>query len=100
MASEIEPQLRQAIGVWPYAELYRQLESNGIAFGPVRRMHEVLADPQLVARQMAVKIDGPHGIQTFVRQPLRFDGISAAIGRQAPGLGEHGTELFGARSHS
>ena len=98
LAKEIEPPLRQAIGTWSYTELYRQLESKGIAFGPVRRIHEVLTDPQLVARQMAVQIDGPHGMQTFVRQPLCFDGISVAIGCQAPGLGEHGPELLGARS--
>ena len=93
-AKEITPQLREAVGRWNYAALYQRLEAEGIAFGPVRRLDEVLADPQMVARRMAIEVDGPHGKQTFVRQPLLFDGDGGAITCQAPALGQHDAQLL------
>lgn len=95
-AAEIGSKLRAAIACWNYDDLYRQLERNGIAFGPVRRLDQVLTDPQVVARGMAVQVDGPNGLQTFVRQPLLIDGQLGDILRQAPQLGQHNGELLGA----
>ena len=39
-AGEIGPYLREAITRWPYDALYQALEASGIAFGPVRRLHQ------------------------------------------------------------
>lgn len=97
-AAEIGPVLRAAIARWTYDDLYRRLEAQGIAFGPVRRLDQVLADPQLVARRMAVQVDGPNGMQTFVRQPLLIDGQVSVLLRQAPQLGQHNAELFDAQA--
>ena len=99
-AMEIGPPLRAAIARWTYDDLYRQLEAHGIAFGPVRRLDQVLTDPQLVARRMAVQVDGPNGLQTFMRQPLLIDGQVTEIQRQAPRLGQHNAELLGALATS
>lgn len=93
-AAEIVPQLREAIASQPYEDLCRRLEALRIAFGPVHRLQDVLADPQMVARAMTVKIDGPNGTQTFVRQPLILDGEVGAITRPAPRLGQHNAELL------
>ncbi len=93
-AGEITPHLRAAVGRWNYAALYQRLQDEGIAFGPVRRLDEVLADPQMVARRMVVEVDGPHGTQKFVRQPLLFDGEGGAITCQAPALGQHDAQLL------
>ena len=43
---------------------------------------------------MAIEVDGPHGKQTFVRQPLLFDGDGGAITCQAPALGQHDAQLL------
>lgn len=94
-AKAIEPHLREAIARWPYERLCRSLEAERIAFGPVRRLHEVLQDPQIVARGMVTEIDGPDGVQRFVRQPLALDGATGSIVRPAPGLGQHNTEVLG-----
>jgi crotonobetainyl-CoA:carnitine CoA-transferase CaiB-like acyl-CoA transferase len=99
-AAEIGPPLRAAIARWNYDDLYPQLEALGIAFGPVRRLDQVLHDPQMVARRMAIPVDGPNGVQTFVRQPLLIDGQVPGIRRQAPELGEHNTELLGTLASS
>ena len=98
-AQEIGPPLRAAVALWSYDALYHQLESLGIAFGPVRRLHQVLTDPQTTSRAMTVDVAGPNGengIQKFVRQPLLLDGDGGAIGCQAPALGEHNVEVLDA----
>ncbi len=94
-AKEIEPHLRAAITRWPYEALYQRLEAEGIAFGPVRLLHEVLEDPQMLARQMTVEVEGVNGRQKFVRQPLMLDGQGGAISRPAPALGQHNAEVLG-----
>lgn len=94
-AREIAPHLRTAIAGWPYDALYQRLESEGIAFGPVRRRDEVLEDPQMVARNMTVEIGGVQGRQKFVRQPLMMNGQGGAITRAAPALGQHTDEVLG-----
>ena len=94
-SAEIVPCLREAIARRPCDALCRQLEDARIAFGPVRRLHEVLADPQMAARRMAVAVTGGEGTQTFVRQPLLFDGEGGSVGRPVPRLGEHNAELLG-----
>jgi len=52
-----------------------------------------LREPQLVHRGIAV-----HGVgsarQTFVKQPILFDGANFDIGRPPPELGEHTEELL------
>ncbi len=107
-AQEIGPQLRAAVALWRYDDLYRRLEGLGIAFGPVRRLDEVLADPQMVSRRMAVEVAGPKGgnggngrnggndAQTFVRQPLLLNGQGGTIKCQAPALGQHNAEVLAA----
>ena len=98
-AQEIGPPLRAAVALWPYDDLYRELESLGIAFGPVRQLHQVLTDPQTTSRAMTVDVAGPNGeggIQKFVRQPLLLDGDGGAISCQAPALGQHNVEVLNA----
>jgi crotonobetainyl-CoA:carnitine CoA-transferase CaiB-like acyl-CoA transferase len=95
-AREIGPQLRAAVMQWPYDALYLKLESLGIAFGPVRRLHEVLADPQMVSRAMLLEVNGTSGMQKLLRQPLLMDGDGGSIRCQAPALGQHNDEVFGA----
>lgn len=93
-ADEIRPPLRSAITQWPYERLYSELEALGIAFGPVRRLSQVLTDPHMAARAMCVDVDGPQGLQTFVRQPLILGGNIGSIRSQAPALGQHTAEVM------
>ncbi|MDO8773470.1 MAG: CoA transferase [Burkholderiaceae bacterium] len=93
-AQEIEPHLRAAIAEYPYDTLYEQLELRGIAFGPVLGLHQVLSDPQMVARDMTQQVVGTNGVQKFVRQPLMIDGDTGSISRPVPQLGEHNRELL------
>ena len=94
-AAEIVPHLRAAIGRQPHDALCQRLEAERIAFGPVLRLAEVLQDPQVRSRGMAVKVSGPKGEQIFVRQPLIFDGAAGTIALPTPALGQHNAELLG-----
>ena len=93
-ATEILPLLRQAVASHDHADLCHELEARHIAFGPVTGLAQVLNDPQLLARRMAVTIDGPQGQQTFVRQPLIIDGAIGRLQLPVPALGQHNAELL------
>lgn len=92
---EIVPHLRQAVARWPCDLLCKKLEQEKIAFGPVLALAEVLAHPHMVARGMRVDVDGPAGVQKFVRQALIIDGQVGSLVRQAPMLGEHNDQVLG-----
>jgi formyl-CoA transferase len=64
------------------------LEPAGIPCGPINRMDQVFADPQVVARTM--KLDLPHplsGTVPQVRSPLRFSDTRLAYDAAPPLLG-------------
>jgi crotonobetainyl-CoA:carnitine CoA-transferase CaiB-like acyl-CoA transferase len=66
------------------------LESAGVPCGPINRMDQVFADPQVVARGM--KLDLPHplsGTVPQVRMPLRFSETPPASASAPPLLSEH-----------
>jgi crotonobetainyl-CoA:carnitine CoA-transferase CaiB-like acyl-CoA transferase len=66
------------------------LEPVGIPSGPINRMDQVFADPQVVAR--AIRMDLPHPLAGTVPQvgaPLQFSATPLAYDRPPPLLGEH-----------
>jgi formyl-CoA transferase len=66
------------------------LEPAGVPCGPINRMDQVFADPQVIARQM--RIDLPHplaGTVPQVRTPLRFSQTELAYDAPPPLLGAH-----------
>ena len=91
---EILPALRAAIAGWEHDPLSAALTEARIAFGPVRRQGEVLRDPHVVARRMAVAMDGSGAAGPYVRQPLIIDGMIGRYTRPAPELGQHNAVLL------
>ena len=66
------------------------LEQLGIPCGPINRLDQVFADPQVIARGM--RMDLPHplaGTAPQVRAPLVFSSTPLAYDRAPPLLGEH-----------
>ncbi|WP_379923118.1 CaiB/BaiF CoA transferase family protein [Erythrobacter sp. R86502] len=58
----------------------------GVPAGPINRLDEVFADPQIVARGMRVELGGMAG----VRSPFTFSDAELALDRPSPIHGEHG----------
>ncbi len=66
------------------------LEAAGIPCGPINRLDQVFADPQLIARSL--RFDLPHALAGRVPQvatPIRLDATPALAERSPPLLGEH-----------
>jgi formyl-CoA transferase len=61
-----------------------------IPFGVVREPSEVISDPQLVANDIVVPIEGAGGnLKSTISSPFKVHGISKVPARRAPDLGEH-----------
>ncbi len=88
---DIDPQLRAAIGEWDYAAIYKALEQKGIAFGPLIAIEDVMSNPQIKARGMTQTF----GAQSFVAQPVLFNGEKFAIQHGVPELGEQTKDVLG-----
>jgi crotonobetainyl-CoA:carnitine CoA-transferase CaiB-like acyl-CoA transferase len=71
------------------------LEPLGIPCGPINRLNQVFADPQVIARRM--RMDLPHalaGSVPQVRAPIAFSATKLDYDRPPPLLGEHTTEVL------
>ncbi len=67
---ELIDRLQAAIGSWQKEALAELLEEAGVPAGPINRIDEAFADPQVLARGMAIQNDGIPGIAS----PVVIDG--------------------------
>ena len=84
------PLLRQATVMKPTAEWIALLEAAGVPCGPINRLPEVFADPQVQAR--GLRIDLPHpafGSVPLVANPIRLSATPVQYRQAPPTLGEH-----------
>jgi formyl-CoA transferase len=74
------------------------LEARGVPCGPINRLDQVFADPQLVSR--ALRRDLPHALAGHVPQvvaPLKLSATPLGYDRAPPLLGEHTAEVLSQR---
>jgi crotonobetainyl-CoA:carnitine CoA-transferase CaiB-like acyl-CoA transferase len=93
--AELIPLLRQATVMRTTHEWIAALETAGVPCGPINRLDEVFADPQVVAR--GLRIDLPHaaaGTVPGVANPIRMSASPVAYDRGPPVLGEHTAEVL------
>jgi crotonobetainyl-CoA:carnitine CoA-transferase CaiB-like acyl-CoA transferase len=79
----------------PTAEWLRRLDANDVPSAPVLRRNEVIANEQVVARELIVELEHPD--IGAVRQPkpaARFDRTPARIQGPAPRIGEHSAAIL------
>lgn len=89
------PLLRQATVMRTSADWINALETAGVPCGPINRIDEVFADPQVIARGLQIKL--PHalaGSVPLVANPIRLSGSPVAYQRPPPLLGEHTDEVL------
>ncbi len=79
----------------PSAHWIPEFESAGVPVGPVNRIGDMLADPQVAAREMVVEVDhaqaGPMKTLGF---PIKFSQTPGAVTRAAPTFGQHTREVL------
>ena len=79
----------------PTAEWLQLLDGNDVPSAPVLRRNEVIANEQVLARELIVELDHPD--IGLVRQPVpaaRFDRTPARIQGPAPRIGEHSAAIL------
>ncbi len=77
------------------AEWIRTLEPLGVPCGPINRLDQVFADPQVVHRRM--QVDVPHpvaGSLPLVANPIKFSRTPIVYDTPPPMLGEHTDEVL------
>jgi len=76
-------------------EWLAEFDAAGIPAGPINKVGEMLADPQVLARDMVVELDHPKAGRTkTIGLPIKFSATPGAIRRPAPLLGEHTREIL------
>jgi crotonobetainyl-CoA:carnitine CoA-transferase CaiB-like acyl-CoA transferase len=79
----------------PTADWLLRLDANDVPSAPVLRRNEVIANEQVLARELIVELDHPD--IGWVRQPVpaaRFDRTPAQIQGPAPRIGEHSAAIL------
>ena len=87
------PMLADATAIWTRATLAARLEAEGVPGGPINPLDAVFADPQVVARGMAIASPGPDGPLPGLASPIVIDGERQNANRAAPRLDADGAAI-------
>lgn len=80
----------------PSAAWLAALDAVGVPAGAVKTIGQMLADPQVRARDMVVKLSHPRAGDTqAIGCPIKFSATPSHVGRPAPMLGQHTAEVLG-----
>jgi crotonobetainyl-CoA:carnitine CoA-transferase CaiB-like acyl-CoA transferase len=80
--------------------LIERLSGAGVPCGRVRTINEVLADPQLAARDMLVEVPAGRETVRVPGNPIKLSGVPGIESGPAPALGEHTEEVRAAAAGS
>lgn len=95
------PQVQERLLHRTTAEWDGLLAAAGVPGGPVNSVPEVLADEQLLAREMIVALDHPTaGVVRGLGNPVKLSATPPTYRRPAPRLGEHNGEVWGVFGYS
>ncbi len=88
--AELIPLIRQVTVFKTTVQWVAELEAAGVPCGPINDLAQVFADPQVVARGLAIEL--PHalgGTVPLVASPIRLSQTPVEYHRAPPLLGEH-----------
>ena len=72
-----------------------ELSAVGVPCGPINDLAQVFADPQVLARELAIRMDHPlAGKMSSVASPLRLSASPVEYRHAPPLLGEHTQEVL------
>lgn len=92
---QLIPLIRQATVFKTTEQWVAELEVAGVACGPINDLSQVFADPQVVARELAIHMQHPlAGTVPTVASPLRLSASPVEYRHAPPLLGEHTKEVL------
>ena len=92
------PMIAEVVRARTQKDWLAALEARGVPCGPINRLDQVFADPQVVAR--ALRRDLPHPLSGTVPQvvaPLKLGATPLEFDRPPPLLGQHTAEVLAGR---
>jgi crotonobetainyl-CoA:carnitine CoA-transferase CaiB-like acyl-CoA transferase len=89
------PMMESHLKTRPGDEWLEAIHKAGVPAGPINTLDRVLSDPQVLAREMVVEIDGPgkEKIKTL-GNPLKMEKTPVQTFTRPPRLGEHTREIL------
>ena len=86
----IEPMQARSTAEWVAA-----LEAASVPVGPINRLDQVFADPQVLARGLKIGIERPDGVSTsVVANPIRLSETPVEYKKAPPTLGDATDEVL------
>ena len=94
-ASQLTEILDQVFASKPGAQWRPVLDQAHITYGAVRHPSEAITDPQLLANDIIVPLEGAgENLKYTVSSPLKVHGVAKVPARRAPDVGEHNDEVL------
>lgn len=89
--AELKQEIESALASRPSREWLAAFEAGGVPCGPIQNVAEVLADPQVLVRNMVVTADDPDiGPLRMAGNPIKLSAFDDPTTREhAPNLDEH-----------
>ena len=88
--TEVKAELERALASKTREEWVRELTQAGVPCGSVRGISEVLADPQIVARQMVREVEhSTIGSARVINSPVKMSDTPTSVRTAPPTLGQH-----------
>jgi crotonobetainyl-CoA:carnitine CoA-transferase CaiB-like acyl-CoA transferase len=91
----VKAELEQALQRRSREEWVRLLTEAGVPCGSVREISEVLADPQIVAREMVREVAHPTvGAARVINSPVKMSATPTSVRTAPPTLGQHTSSVM------
>jgi formyl-CoA transferase len=79
----------------PMSHWHEVLDHAHVTYGVVKAPSEVVKDPQLVANNIVVPLEGAGGnLKLTISSPIQIHDVAKAPAKRAPEIGEHNDELL------
>jgi len=76
-------------------EWIEDFEAAGVPVGPINKIGEMLADPQVASREMVLEVEHPKvGRMKTLGLPIKFSETPGGVEHPAPMLGQHTREVL------
>src|SRR5204863_2846358 len=93
--SQLTEILDNVFGSQPMTHWYEVFNGVHVTFGVVCEPQEVINDPQLLANDIVVPLEGAGGkLTSTISSPIQVHGVDKVPARRAPDLGEHNEEIL------
>ena len=94
-------QLRERFAAYSAQELSTLFEKNGLPYAPIKKPHELVDDPHLLATGGLAPMTLPSGQQTnTVLLPFTMDGQRMGVRHNPPKVGEHSSDILQSLGYS